>query len=467
MDASGGEPALKVAVDGALEALSPEQESLLLERAPARARELEKRVREIVESVREEGDAALLRMARELDDVALPSLEVPQDRWKEALQELDPLLRKALERAARNLEGFHRAQIPPPVDFTSEPGVRMGRRTVPLDGVGVYAPGGLASYPSSVLMGVVPARTAGVKEIAVCSPPGPDGEPPAEVLAACAVAGATRLFAVGGAGAVAALAYGTETIPQVQAVVGPGNRWVTEGKRQVAGTVRVDAPAGPSEVLVVAGTGADPRRVAAELVAQAEHDPEAAVAAVAWDRELLDRIRAVLAEEVESTPRRETVEEAIGSRGALLLARDREEALDFARRYAPEHLALYTSAPRADLEAVPTAGTAFLGEASSVAYGDYLTGANHVLPTAGAGRAFSGLSVLDFLRFYTWQELDEDGAAAMTDDVVRLAEAEGLPAHGRAARLRAPGEPTEVEPGGEERPPSGGSQNTGPAKETS
>ncbi len=427
-----------LAVDGALDELPPEDLRLLLDRELPDAGELEDGVRAIVREVRTEGDTVLFRMARELDDVELDALEVPRARWAQALKGLDPLLRKALERAARNLEGFHRAQIPPPVRFTSEPGVRVGRRSVPLEAVGVYAPGGRAVYPSSVLMGVVPARTAGVEEIVVASPPGPSGEPPPEVLAACEVAGATRLFALGGAGAVAALAYGTESVPRVRAVVGPGNRWVTEAKRQVAGEVRVDSPAGPSEVLVVAGPQADPLLVAAELVAQAEHDPDAAVVAVTWDGELAGSIRDALVEEVRQAPRRETVESALRGRGALLLAPDRWAALEFARGYAPEHLALYTSEPRADLEAVPTSGTAFLGEPSSVAFGDYLTGANHVLPTAGGAHSFSGLSVLDFLRFYTWQELDPSGAAALREDTIRLARAEGLFAHARAAELRDP-----------------------------
>jgi histidinol dehydrogenase len=270
----------------------------------------------------------------------------------------------------------------------------------------------------------------------VCSPPGPSGEPPAEVLAACAIAGVTRLFALGGSGAVAALAFGTASVPRVEAIVGPGNQWVTEAKRQVAGELRIDSPAGPSEVLVVASPDADPARVAGELIAQAEHDPEAAVAAVSWDADLLGRIRIELASQVTGSPRKEIIEEALGECGALLLAEDRDEALAFAEAYAAEHLVLFTADPREDLETQTTAGTVFLGEPSSVAFGDYLTGANHVLPTSGRSRSFSGLSVLEFLRFYTWQELSEDGAAAMSEAVGRLADAEGLPGHAAAARAR-------------------------------
>ncbi len=429
-------PPLNLAVERTVTDLRDTDRALLLERRPRDEGALRDTVRDLLEEVRSRGDAALLRMAREFDGVELSDLEIPPARWTEALEALDPTLRADLERAAGNIEAFHRAQIPPEVEMETEAGVRLGRRAVPLPAVGVYAPGGRAAYPSSVLMGVVPARAAGVPEIVVCSPPGSSGEPPPEVLAACAIAGATRLFALGGAGAVGALAYGTESVPRVEAIVGPGNQWVTEAKRQVAGELRIDSPAGPSEVLVVAHPGADPERVAGELVAQAEHDPEAAVAAVTWDPRLLARIREALAAQVADSPRRRILEAALADRGALLLARDRTEALDFAEAYAAEHLALFTEDPRGDLETQTTAGTVFLGESSTVAFGDYLTGANHVLPTSGRSRSFSGLSVLEFLRFYTWQEVTPDAATALSGSVARMAEAEGLPGHAAAARSR-------------------------------
>lgn len=428
---------LKLRMDGKVSELAPDERELLLQRRPADEGELRERVAALMDEVRREGDTALLRMARDFDGVELERLEVPRERWDEALAGLDPAVRSQLERAAHNLEAFHRAQLPSDVELETEPGVRLGRKAVPLRAVGVYAPGGRAAYPSSVLMGVVPARAAGVREIVVTSPPGPSGEPPAEVLAACAIGGATRLFALGGAGAVAALAYGAGSVPRVDAVVGPGNRWVTEAKRQVAGELRIDSPAGPSEVLVVAGPEADPERVAGELVAQAEHDPEAAVAVVSWDAGLLERIREALARQVEATPRRKVVEEALATLGALLLAEDRAEALRFAEDYAAEHLALFTDDPRGDMASQTTAGTVFLGSDSTVAFGDYMTGANHVLPTSGRSRSFSGLSTLEFLRFFTWQELTVEGAAAMAEGAARLADAEGLPGHAAAARARA------------------------------
>jgi histidinol dehydrogenase len=428
---------LKIAMDKRVSDLTVEDRAVLLDRRPADETRLREAVRSLLDEVAREGDAALFRMAREFDGVELAALEVPRARWDEALAGLRPEVRRALERAARNIEAFHRAQLPAEVTFEPEPGIRLGRRATPLPAVGVYAPGGRAAYPSSVLMGVVPARAAGVPEIVVCSPPGPSGEPPAEVLAACALGGATRLFALGGAGAVAAMARGTATVPRVEAIVGPGNQWVTEAKRQVAGELRIDSPAGPSEVLVVAGPGADPELVAAELMAQAEHDPEAAVAVVTWDATLAGRVRDALGRQLAAAPRQEIARAAIADRGGLLVAGSRQEALDFAEAYAAEHLALYTDDPQGDLATQTTAGTVFLGEASSVAFGDYATGANHVLPTSGRSRAFSGLSVLEFLRFYTWQELTPEAAQALAGDTALLADAEGLPAHAAAARLRS------------------------------
>ena len=427
---------LRVAVERHLDALTEGDRRLLLDRGPADEESLKDEVETLMAEVRREGDGALHRMARDLDDVELEELEVPKARWEEALEALSPAVRRALHRSARNLERFHRAQLPDDLEVEVETGLRLGRRTVPLASAGVYAPGGRAAYPTSVLMGAVPARAVGVEEVVVTSPPGDNGLPAPEVLAACAVAGVDRLFALGGAGAVAALVYGTESVPQVDVVVGPGNRWVTEAKRQAAGRVRTDGPAGPSEVLVVADGPRDPERLAGELVAQAEHDPEAAVALVATDASLVDRVRDALAEQVAASPRREIVEEALSFRGALLTAPDLEGALAFAEAYAAEHLLLATEDPRAALEQVSTAGTVFLGEPTTVAFGDYITGANHVLPTGGRARAFSGLSTQDFVRSFTWQEADASAAAQLSEDTAALADAEGLPAHAEAARRR-------------------------------
>lgn len=427
---------MRIAIDKPLVRLTPRERSLLLDRRPSDEPDLQERVRGIIRAVRAGGDGALIQMARELDGVSLTVLEVPHAAWNEALGRLSRDLRKDLEEAAENIETFHRAQVPNELKVQVRPGVTLGRRAVPLGRVGVYAPGGRAAYPSSVLMGVVPARAAGVPDVVVCSPPGPSGQPPDEVLAACAIGGATRLFAIGGAGAMAALAYGTESVPRADAIVGPGNRWVNEGKRQVAGDVIIDSPAGPSEVLVVAQEGADPRLCALELICQAEHDPDAAVALVTPSASLLDSVRRALEAETALAPRREIVEQALAGQGALLLAEGMEDALSFARDYGAEHLALFTRDPKRDLDRVPTAGTVFLGQAAAVAYGDYITGANHVLPTGGMARSFSSLSTQTFMRTFTWQEISSTAASEMSEAVERMAMAEGLPGHAEAVRAR-------------------------------
>ncbi len=427
---------MKLAFDASLEAMGPDERRRLLERGPAVEEGVRSTVAAILARVRDRGDAALRELAREHDGVELEALEVPRDRWAEAAGRLPGEVAEALERAATNVAAFHRAQLPADWEMETEPGVTVGRRWTPLAGAGVYAPGGRAAYPSSVLMGVIPAREAGVGDVAVCSPPGPSGEPSEAVMAACALADATRLFSVGGAGAVAAMAYGTESVPAVDAVVGPGNRWVAEAKRQVAGDVLVDAPAGPSEILVVADGTAPARLVALEMVAQAEHDPDASAVLVTPNARLAARTRRELGAIVAGTERRRVVREALGARGAIVLARTLDEATDFARAYAPEHLALYVADPDAAMDRVPTAGTVFLGPASSVAMGDYMTGANHVLPTAGLARSHSGLSVDRFVRAYTWQRVLPEAAASLARPVARLATLEGLPGHAETALAR-------------------------------
>jgi len=432
---------LRLAVDKPLRQLSAQDEAILLARGRASDAAVEEAVRVIVSDVRRRGDEALRSLARRFDRVDLREIEVPAEACRAALAELDPAVRAALERAAANIAAFHRAQLPPPLEVEVEPGVRLGRRAEPLRRVAVYAPGGRAAYPSSVLMGVVPARVAGVEEVVVCSPPGPDGRPPATVLAACALAGADRVFALGGAGAIAAVAYGTATVPRVDKVVGPGNAYVTEAKQQLNGILATDCPAGPSEVLILADDSADPEILAAEVIAQAEHDPDAASVLVGTDAAVLDATRTRLAALLGEQPRRDIVEASLAARGAFLLADTLADAIAFNNRYAPEHLLVMVRHPRAALERLRHAGSIFLGASSSVAFGDYMTGANHVLPTAGLARAYPGLSTLDFLRWYTYQEVDRAAAARMSGDVQVLALAEGLPGHALCARLRAAEEP--------------------------
>jgi histidinol dehydrogenase len=410
--------------------------SRLFEREGTDEPGLAARVAELIADVRARGDAALVEMAERYDGAELASLEVPRALWREAAEALDAGVRRALERAAINIRRFHEAQRPADVSLEVEDGVRITRSWVPLERVGVYAPGGRAVYPSSVLMGVVPARAAGVDEVVVCSPPGLSGSPPLEVLAAADIAGADRLFAVGGAGAIAALAYGTESVPRADAIVGPGNRWVTEAKRQVAGRVVIDAPAGPSEVLVLADASSHARLVALEVVAQAEHDPDAACVVVSTSERLALDVEAALGELLGEAPRADIVRASLRASGAVLFADSLDDAIAFANRYAPEHASVMTESAARDARRILTAGTIFVGNAASVAFGDYLTGANHVLPTGGRSRSFSGLATHHFLRAFTVQEIDAQGADAMAADVAVLAEAEGLPGHAAAAAAR-------------------------------
>lgn len=429
----------------AISALDPAALDRLLRRGRSGDPDVARSVADLIADVRDRGDAALRDQTRRFDDVALGEIEVPRADWTAALDELDPTVRAALVSAAEAIRRFHDAQIPVPLVLEPAPGLVLGRRPDPLGRVGVYAPGGRAAYPSSVLMGVVPAKVAGVDDVVVCSPPGPDGRPPALVMAACAVAGADRLFAVGGAGAVAAMAFGTETVPAVDRIVGPGNVYVTEAKRQVSATVGIDSPAGPSELLVIADAGADPETIAVEMLAQAEHDPDAAAVLVATDAEVARAAAGELARRAAREPRAPVIDASLAASGAILLADSLDQALDFAARYAPEHLLLLVDDPRAALARVRCAGTVFLGAHSSVAFGDYATGANHVLPTGGLARARSGLAVDDFVRWTTWQQVAPTAAARLAAIAAPLAIAEGLPAHAAAALRARPDAPDQAD----------------------
>jgi histidinol dehydrogenase len=429
------ERALFAAV-GRIDSLDAASRARIFDRGRATDPEVERAVRGVLVDVRERGDDALREMALRFDGAHLTALEVPRSEWERALRELDPAVRAALELAAQNIAVFHRSQLPEALEIEPRPGMKLGRRADPLRRVGVYAPGGRAAYPSSVLMGVVPARVAGVGEVIVCSPPGADGLPPDTVLAACAIGGADRVFALGGAGAVAAMAYGTATVPPVDRIVGPGNAYVTEAKRQVTGVVGIDSPAGPSEVLIIADGSADATLLAAELIAQAEHDPDAASVLVTTDASHCASVAAETARLLAEQPRADIIRAALAARGAILVTTDVDTATAFSEAYAPEHLLVMTREPRALLPKLRAAGTIFLGAPSSVAFGDYMTGANHVLPTAGLARAYAGLSAFDFLRWTTYQELTPAAAAALAGPTVTLAMAEGLPGHALAASLR-------------------------------
>jgi len=426
--------ALSIAVRGDIAALDARSRTMLFDRTSASDPAVRERTGRIIERVRAEGDAALFAFAREFDRVSLTSIEVPRAEWLAALDALDPGLRRVLERSAENIRRVHQAFRPVASEVVTADGAVIGRRPDPLGRVGVYAPGGRAAYPSSLLMGVIPARVAGVGEVVVCSPPGPDGRPSPIVMAAAALAGVDRLFAVGGAGAVAAMAYGTATIPAVDRIVGPGNAYVAEAKAQVSSVTAIDSPAGPSELLVIADASASPDVVTRELLAQAEHDPMAAVVLVSTSEALLGAVAQRLTEWAPREPRAAVIAAALSARGALLLATSLEEAAAFSNQWGPEHLLIATDDAEALLPLVRNAGTIFLGQTASVAFGDYMSGANHVLPTGGLSRAYSGLSTIDFYRWTTWQRIDRTTAARLARDVGTFADAEGLPGHAASAR---------------------------------
>jgi histidinol dehydrogenase len=418
---------------GSVDRLSVDDRRALISRGAESSAGVAADTARIVADVRARGDSALLDLARRFDMTDLDALEVPRSMMTRALDETSPPLRRAMERAARNIATVHSTFMPTVVEVESEPGIFVGRRPDPLHRVGVYAPGGRASYPSSVLMGAVPARVAGVKEIIVCSPPDHSGRPSAVVLAAAALAGVDRVFAVGGAGAIAAMALGTQVIPRVDRIVGPGNAYVAAAKLQLASEVGIDSPAGPSELLIIADESVDPEHVALEMVAQAEHDPRACVVALITGEALAGAIERALASAVNAAARRAVVARALAGQGAVLYVDTIESAVDFANEYAPEHLLLAIRSPEVMLSRVRNAGTVFLGISSSVAFGDYMTGANHVLPTGGSARAYSGLSPLDFVRWTTYQRVDERAARRIANDVSAFACAELLPGHAAAA----------------------------------
>lgn len=425
----------RVRVRGPLSALSPDDRARLFTRSTSADPAVRARTAAIMERVRRDGDTALLQLARELDGVNLDQLEVPRSDRRRALDGIAPALRTAMERAAANIAAVHRAFLPQTLETRPEPGVIVGRRPDPLHRVGIYAPGGRAAYPSSVLMGAVPARVAGVSEVVLCSPPGPNGMPSDVVLAAAELARVDRVFALGGAGAVAAMAFGTPTVPRVDRIVGPGNAYVAEAKLQLCGIVAIDSPAGPSELLVVADASANPAIVAHELLAQAEHDPRACVISLALGERVSHAIERALVQLLPSQPRRAIIEESLSGQGAMLWTDDLDEAVAFSNEYAPEHLLLASERADAILPRVRNVGTIFMGETSSVAFGDYMTGANHVLPTGGLARSYSGLSILDFIRWTTYQRVVRSAAAGMAADVGVLADAEALAGHALAARL--------------------------------
>lgn len=415
-----------------LASISAERRGRLLDRG-AGIDDIEADVDTIIERVRADGDAALRAYAAEFDDVDQDRIDIT-DRAATAYNAVPTGVRDAIETAAQNIRSFHAEQLPDDWRVT-EDGRTFGRRFSPIDRVGVYVPGGSAAYPSSALMGVIPAVVAGVEEVVVATPPATDPDP--ATLAAVYAAGADTVYAVGGAQAIAALAYGTETVNPVRKVVGPGNRWVTAAKAAVRSAVAIDFLAGPSEILVIADDTATPAYVAADLLAQAEHDPHASVVAVVTDDDAATQIVDAIDAQRQDRARTDVIADALAHPASgVFLADGIDTATAFAEAYAPEHLSIQTADPEPVATAVSSAGSVFLGGMTPVAAGDYATGTNHVLPTGGGAHVHGGLSVDTFLRATTIQSLDRTALARLRDTITTLATAEGLDGHAASIDAR-------------------------------
>ncbi|EAG2878324.1 histidinol dehydrogenase, partial [Listeria monocytogenes] len=397
-------------------------------------------VAQIIARVQQQGDQALFQLIEEIDQVSLTSLTVSLEEVETAVQAVSPELLEVMEQAKENILAFHQKQVQQGFVLTKENGVVMGQRVLPLAKVGVYVPGGTAAYPSTVLMDVLPAKIAGVKKIVMITPTDSQGKVPAAILAAASVAGVDEIYKVGGAHGVAALAYGTETIPKVDKIVGPGNIYVATAKKMVYGEVDIDMIAGPSDVLILADASANPRWLAADLLAQAEHDPLAQAILVTTEAALIEQVQVELDLQLKELPRKDIAAAALESSGKLILVKDLTEALTIANQIAPEHLELAVADPFALLGQVENAGSVFLGHHTPEVLGDYFAGPNHTLPTEGTARFYSPLSVDDFIKKSSYLYYPEAAMKAAGPAVALFAETEDLIGHARSINVRREGE---------------------------
>lgn len=393
-------------------------------------------VQDILDDVRREGDAAVTRYSAKFDHAEGPIRVIEAAEIADAKSRIDAELLGAMERAAVNIRRFHQQQVQESyVDFR-EDGSMMGQRVRPLKRVGLYVPGGTAAYPSSVLMNAIPAKIAGVPELVMVTPPNAEGKPRDVILAAAAVAGVDRIYMVGGAQAVAALAYGTETIPQVDKIVGPGNIFVATAKRLLYGVVDIDMIAGPSEILIIADENADPRFVAADLMSQCEHDVLAGGVLLTDSAALAEAVKSEIARQLETLSRAEIIRQSMADYGVIVVFPDIDACIDYANAVAPEHLELAVAQPEQYLGRVENAGSVFLGDWTPEPAGDYYAGANHVLPTSGTARFFSPLGVDSFYKRMGFTAYSKQALLNGADDIIRFAEAEGLTAHANAVKVR-------------------------------
>lgn len=392
-------------------------------------------VQEILDNVKEHGDAALIDYTAKFDGAEIAAIRVSEEEITAGMAQVDPAFLQVLQRAKANISEFHEKQVTQGFMLTRN-GAVMGQRVLPLAKVGVYVPGGTAAYPSTVLMNVIPAKIAGVQKIVLVTPPLQDGSVNPAILAAAQVAGVDEIYRIGGAQAVAALAYGTESVPQVDKIVGPGNIYVAAAKRLVYGTVDIDMIAGPSDVLIVADETANPVHVAADLLAQAEHDVNAQAILVTIQRSLAEATQKEVAQQTAQLPRKAIIEQSIAKNGKIILVENLERALEVANEIAPEHLELAVADPFAWLDQVENAGSVFLGHNTPEVLGDYLAGPNHTLPTERTARFYSPLSVDDFVKHSQYLYYGEAAMKAVADDVILFAETEGLGGHANSIRLR-------------------------------
>lgn len=401
-------------------------------------------VAEIICRVRAEGDAALYHYAREFDKVELSALAVTEQELDEALAAEEPEFLAVLEQAAKNIRAYHAKQKRQSFVMEEKEGVILGQKIMPLARVGIYVPGGTAAYPSTVLMNAIPAHIAGVGEIVMVTPPGKDGKVNPAILAAAKIAGVTQIYKVGGAQAIAALAYGTESVPQVDKIVGPGNAYVAEAKKQVFGQVNIDMIAGPSEVLVIADGKSNPAFVAADLLSQAEHDKMASAVLVTESRQLAQAVAQELERQIPLLEREKIARASIDNNGKIIVAPDLEQAIDVANRIAPEHLELCVEDPFALLPRIRNAGSIFLGRSAPEALGDYFAGPNHTLPTSGTARFSSPLGVDDFIKRSSFLYYSQDVLAEAAPRIAEFARREGLEGHARSVLIRCESETKEM-----------------------
>ncbi len=393
-------------------------------------------VASIIKDVKQNGDSALREYTQKFDGAEIDAIEVSKEEIDGAAKSVDPALLEHLEFAAGNIRKFHEAQMPQKIWFIElSPGIELGQKITPLESIGAYVPGGRASYPSTALMTIVPAKVAGVKNVIMCTPPGKDGKVNPLTLAAAKVAGADHVYKIGGVQAVAGMAYGTESVLKVDKIVGPGNVFVTAAKMQVRDMAEIDFPAGPSEVLIIADDSCNARMAASDMIAQAEHDPNSVSVIVTTSEKLAEDVRNEVIKQAKETLRTEIVNTSLEN-AAVLVAGSMDECIAFSNEFAPEHLEIMVEDSDDVLEDIEHAGSIFVGNYSPVPVGDYASGTNHVLPTAGYARIYSGLNLAHFMKSSSIQKISKQGLETLKDSVISIAEKEGLKAHADSVRTR-------------------------------